>query len=78
MVVIYTQDKTIIHENADAAKQDIVSLYGDKLGMEAYKAVKVGPAGAAFRRHGGPLITVVSREKAEWIRIKEKSIGMLE
>lgn len=78
MIVIYTQDITIIHKNADVAKQDIISIYGDKLGMEAYKAVKAGPAGTAFRRHGGPLITVVSSEKAEWIRNKEKSIGMLE
>ena len=78
MIVIYTQDKTLIHENADAAKQDIVSIYGGKLGMEAYKAVKGGPEGTAFRRHGGPLITVVSSEKAEWIRNKEKSIEMIE
>ena len=26
MVVIYTQDKTIIRDNADAAKADLISL----------------------------------------------------
>ena len=77
MIVIYTQDRTLIHENADAAKQDIINVYGDKLGMSAYKTVKYGPIGTAFRMYGGPLITAVSGEKAVWIREKEKEAGMI-
>ena len=77
MIVIYTQDKTYIHEDADSAKKDMLSLYGEKLGLEAYRAVKDRPAGASYRKHGGPLITVVDREKAGWIKSKEAGIGML-
>ena len=32
MIVIYTQDNTIIRDNADAARGDLTSLYGEKLG----------------------------------------------
>ena len=78
MIVIYTQDKTLIHENADAAKQDIIDIYGNKLGMDAYKAVKAGRLGTSFRRYGGPLIRVVNSEKAAWIREKEKEAGMIQ
>lgn len=77
MIVIYTQDKTFIHKDADSAKEDMVSLYGEKLGQEAYWTVKDRPAGASYRKYGGPLITVVSREKAGWIKSKEAGIGML-
>lgn len=56
MVVIYTQDETIIRDNADAAKADLISLYGDKIGCEAYNAVNKAPNGASFRRNGGPLV----------------------
>ena len=77
MVVIYTQDETIIRDNADAAKADLISLYGDKIGCEAYNAVNKAPNGASFRRNGGPLVQVVDKEKAEWIRAKETAIGMM-
>ncbi len=77
MIVIYTQDNTIIRENADAAKGDLVSLYGEKLGAEAYAAVKNGRVGLAYRKHGGPLVKVVSKENAESIRKKEEAIGMI-
>lgn len=77
MVVIYTQDETIIRDNADAAKADLISVYGDKLGVEAYKAVDKAPNGASFRKNGGPLVQVVDKEKAEWIRAKETAIGMM-
>lgn len=77
MVVIYTQDKTIIRDNADAAKAELISVYGDKLGAEAYKAVHTAPNGTSFRRNGGPLVQVVDKEKAEWIREKETAIGMM-
>ena len=77
MIVIYTQDNTIIRENADAARGDLISLYGEKLGAEAYAAVRNGRNGAAYRKYGGPLVKVVSEEEAEIIRTKEESIGMI-
>jgi len=75
MIVIYTQDNTIIKKDADAAKGDLISLYGEKLGAEAYAAVKNGRIGAAYRKYGGPLIKVVSKEDAEQIRVKEDTIS---
>lgn len=77
VIVIYTQDETIIRDSADAAKADLISVYGDKLGAEAYKAVNKAPNGASFRKNGGPLVLVVDKEKAEWIREKETTIGMM-
>ena len=77
MIVIYTQDETIIRNDADAAKKDLFSVYGEKLGTEAYAAVKNAREGASYRKNGGPLVRVVSREKAEWIREKETAIGLM-
>lgn len=77
MIVIYTQDETIIRNNADATKSDLVSLYGAKLGEEAYAAVKDARVGASYRKNGGPLVRVVTKEKAAEIQEKETSIGML-
>ena len=77
MIVIYTQDNTIIREDADAAQGDLISLYGEKLGAEAYAAVKNARIGVAYRKYGGPLVKVVSKEDAEIIRTKEKEIGMI-
>lgn len=77
MIIIYTQDNTIIRENADAARGDLISLYGEKLGAEAYAAVRNGRIGTAYRKYGGPLVKVVSREDAEHIRAKEEKIGMI-
>lgn len=74
MIVIYTQDRSYIFDGLDSAKETIISLYGEKLGTEAYYALKRSPTGAAYRRYGGPLITIVNSEKAEWIRNKEKSL----
>ena len=45
MIVIYTQDKTVIRKDADAAKEDLASLYGEKLGAEAYSVVENGRIG---------------------------------
>lgn len=42
MIVIYTQDATYIKENADAAKDILCSVYGEKLGKEAYKRSQPG------------------------------------
>lgn len=77
MIVIYTQDNTIIKNDADAAKGDFINLYGEKLGAEAYNAMKNGRVGSAFRKYGGPLVKVVCREDAEKISIKEAAIGMM-
>ena len=35
MIVIFTQDNTIISKDADSARADLISLYGEKLGAEA-------------------------------------------
>lgn len=77
MIVIYTQDNTIIRENADAARGDLISLYGEKLGAEAYAAVRNGRIGAAYRKYGGPLVKVVSKEDTELIKTKEIVAGMM-
>lgn len=77
MVVIYTQDNTIIRSDADAARKDLISLYGEKLGSEAYAVVRNGRNGTAYRKYGGPLVKVVSREDALVIRDKEAIIGMI-
>lgn len=77
MIVIYTQDNTIIKSDANAAREDLISLYGEKLGAEAYAAVKNGRIGAAYRKYGGPLVKIVSKEDAKTIKNKEISIGMM-
>ncbi len=77
MIVIYTQDKTYIKKDADAAKDILVSVYGDKLGAEAYAAMAGARTGVSYRKNGGPLVQVVEKEKADWIREKETVIGMM-
>lgn len=77
MIVIYTQDETFIRENADAAKKILYSVYGEKLGLEAYNAVNRARPGASYRKHGGPLVQVVDKEKATVIKEKETAIGMM-
>ena len=77
MIVIYTQDNTIIREDADSAREDLISLYGVKLGTEAYASVKNGRIGACYRKYGGPLVKVISSEDAEAIKSKETAIGMM-
>ena len=77
MIIIYTQDNTIIRNDADAAKGDLIRLYGEKLGAEAYDTVRNGRIGAAYRKYGGPLVKVISREDAEVIRKKEIEVGMV-
>ena len=77
MIVIYTQDNTIIRKDADAAMEDLIDLYGEKLGVEAYVAVKNGRIGNAYRKYGGPLVRIVSKEEAEIVRKKEIGLGMM-
>ena len=78
MVVVYTQEETIIKESADAVKNDLIRLYGEKLGIEAYAAVKNGRNGTTYRKYGGPLIKVVTKEQALVINEKETAIGMMD
>ena len=40
--------------------------------------MKEGREGTAYRKHGGPLVQVVSKERAEEIREKEKAVGMIQ
>ena len=77
MIVIYTQDKTIIRDNADLAKADLLSFYGNKLGTEAYNTINDAREGVSYRKNGGPLVRVVSREDAKTIKAKEIAIGMM-
>ena len=77
MIVIYTQDETFIRKDADAAKGILMSVYGEKLGMEAYNAVKNARDGKSYRKNGGPLVRVVSKEQAATIRDKETAIGLM-
>ena len=76
MIVIYTQDETIIRDSADAAKYDLIRLYGEKLGTEAYAAVREGRLGTAYRKYGGPLVKVIDCKEGIAIRDKEKSVDM--
>lgn len=78
MIIIYTQDETIIRKDADAAKGVLASVYGEKLGAEAYAAVKNAREGTSYRKNGGPLVRVVSKEEAAEIREKETAIGMMQ
>lgn len=77
MIVIYTQDRTYISKEGDDAKRSLISVYGNKLGNEAYEAVFQAPYGTTFRKNGGPLVLVVNKEEAEKIREKEKGIDMV-
>ena len=77
MIVIYTQDETFIKNDADSAKSLLFAVYGEKLGAEAFAAVHNGRTGASYRKNGGPLVMVVTREQAEEIRKKETAIGMM-
>lgn len=40
MIVIYTQDETYIKPTADAALSILNSIYGSKLGKEAYNTIR--------------------------------------
>ena len=77
MIVIYTQDKTYIRNNAAAARSILLDIYGEKLGEEAYHTGNKARIGTAFRKNGGPLVQVVSKESAAEIREKEIAIGMM-
>lgn len=77
MIVIYTQDETYIRNDADTAKAILTSVYGEKLGEEAYAAVKDAREGTSYRKYGGPLVRVVTKEQATEIHEKETVIGMM-
>ena len=77
MIVIYTQEKTYIRNDGAIARSTLRDVYGDKLGEEAYRTVNKAHVGTAFRKNGGPLVRVVSKEDAAKIREKEDAIGMM-
>jgi len=77
MIIIYTQDKTYIHKDADSAKADLISAYGTKFGCEAYENVKKAREGTRYRKNGGPLVCVVGKKEADKISEKESMIGMI-
>lgn len=77
MIVIYTQDKTYIRNDAATARSILLDIYGKKLGEEAFRMINKARVGTAFRKNGGPLVQVVSKEKAAEIREKETAIGMM-
>lgn len=77
MIIIYTQEKTLIRNDADADRSVLLDVYGDKLGEEAYAAVKHNRTGASYRKNGGPLVRVVTEAQATEIREKEITIGMM-
>ena len=77
MIVIYTQDETYIRNDADSAKDVLNTVYGEKLGLEAYTAVKDAQNGMTYRKNGGPLIKVVTKEEVIEILEKETAIGMM-
>lgn len=52
-------------------------MYGDKLGNEAFASVKDAREGSSAWKNGGPLVRVVSKEKATIIKAKEIAIGMM-
>ena len=78
MIVIYTQDKTYIHKDAESAKEGLIRLYGTKLGKEAYSKVREGRVGFTYRKYGGPLVKCVGNEEARIIRQRERNIGMMD
>lgn len=77
MIVVYTQDETYIRDDADEARAILTSVYGEKLGEEAYVVVKDAPNGMSYRKNGGPLVCVVTKKQAAEIREKEVAIGMM-
>lgn len=77
MIVIYTQDYTIIRKDADSARKDLINVYGEKLGLEAYVAVKNGRIGTSYRKYGGPLVRIISNREANQIMEKEAAVGMM-
>ena len=77
MIIIFTQDETIIRNNPEEAKDILFSIYGKKLGSKAYSAVKKARYGDSYRENGGPLVRFVSKELAMEIQEKEVAIGMI-
>ena len=77
MIIIYSQDETIVRADVMAARDDMIRIYGKKLGEKAFATLKAAPVGTSYRKNGGPLIRLVSDDDAEKIISKEESIGML-
>ncbi len=77
MIVIYTQERTYIRRDSNDARSIHLDVYGEKLGEEAYRTVNKARIGMAYRKNGGPLVRVVTKEKAAEIQEKETAIGMM-
>ena len=77
IIVVYTQDRTYICQEGDDIRKTLISVYGEKLGNEAFHAVSKAPYGSMYRKDGGPLVQVVDNDMAEKIREKERSNGMM-
>lgn len=77
MIIIFDQNKTYIKNNLREASELIKTIYGEKLGLEAIKALNNECIGSSWRKNGGPLIQIVNKEKANWIREKETAIDMM-
>lgn len=77
MVAIFTGDATYIKSDIDEAFDTFVEVYGSKLADEAYNKLKNAPLGFSYRKNGGPLIKIISKEDANIIKDKERSLGRL-
>ena len=49
VIVVYDQDGTWIHNNADEAKATLLEVYGEKFGQEAYKYLQYAPVSSVFQ-----------------------------
>lgn len=77
MIVIYTQENTYIKKDAESSRDILITIYGKKFGEEAYSVIKDAVEGASYRKNGGPLVQVISKDTAEKIYKKENELGML-
>lgn len=77
MVVIYAQEGTYLRSDMLDALDVLDEVYGPKLAQDAYNKLKDAPVGFSFRKNGGALVKIVSKQQAEEIRQKERAIGML-
>ena len=77
MFIIYSQDETYIIEHEDDFKSTLATVYGEKLGDEAYSMLRKAPIGASYRKFGGPLVQVITEAQAKEIRRKETAIGLM-
>ena len=68
IIVIITQDNTIIRKMRMLLNEIYINLYGEKLWTKIYDTVKKGRIGAFFRRCGELFDRAVLKEQAEKIQ----------